>query len=130
MSPVGSTTAWFDCSAGASGDMLLGALLDAGADLARVRAAVDSVLPGSVGIDVEEVRRAGLRATKVHVTPAEDDPPHRRWSDIQDLLGAAELTAATRTAAGAVFERLARAEAKVHGVAVGDVHFHEVGALD
>jgi uncharacterized protein (TIGR00299 family) protein len=122
--------AWIDATAGIAGDMLLGALLDAGADLGNVRAAVGAVLPGAVELSVEEVRRAGLRATKVHVTPLVDDPPHRRWRDIQGLLGGAGITAGTRTAAVAVFELLAGAEATVHGVAADDVHFHEVGALD
>jgi uncharacterized protein (TIGR00299 family) protein len=122
--------AWIDATAGIAGDMLLGALLDAGADLGNVRAVIEAVLPGSVELTVEQVRRAGLRATKVHVTPLVDDPPHRRWRDIRGLLGEAGIAAHTRTAAVTVFARLAAAEATVHGVAAGDVHFHEVGALD
>jgi uncharacterized protein (TIGR00299 family) protein len=122
---TGARHAWIDASAGIAGDMLLGALIDAGARLDEVRRAVDSVLPGAVGLSVEEVRRAGLRATKVHVTPLIDNPPHRRWRDIRALLGENE-----RTAAAAVFDRLAAAEARVHGVDPDDVHFHEVGALD
>ena len=110
--------------------MLLGALLDAGAGLDAVRAVIDAVLPGAVEVNVEQVRRAGLRATKVHVTPLVGDPPDRRWRDIQGLLGGAEIAAHTRTAALAVFARLAGAEATVHGVDAGEVHFHEVGALD
>jgi uncharacterized protein (TIGR00299 family) protein len=122
---TGARHAWIDASAGIAGDMLLGALIDAGARLDEVRRAVDSVLPGAVGLSVEEVRRAGLRATKVHVTPLIDNPPHRRWRDIRALLGENE-----RTAAAAVFDRLAAAEARVHGIDPDDVHFHEVGALD
>jgi uncharacterized protein (TIGR00299 family) protein len=120
-----SRHAWIDASAGIAGDMLLGALIDAGARLDHVRAAIDEVLPGAVEISAEEVRRAGLRATKVHVTPLVDDPPHRTWRDIRAL-----LREHRRTVAEAVFDRLARAEAKVHGTDPEDVHFHEVGALD
>jgi uncharacterized protein (TIGR00299 family) protein len=122
---TGARHAWIDASAGIAGDMLLGALIDAGARLDEVQRAVDLVLPGAIGLSVEEVRRAGLRATKVHVTPLIDDPPHRRWRDIRAL-----LDENGRTAAVAVFDRLAAAEARVHGIDPDDVHFHEVGALD
>ncbi|MEV6849860.1 nickel pincer cofactor biosynthesis protein LarC [Actinoplanes sp. NPDC051411] len=118
--------AWIDASAGIAGDMLLGALIDAGARLDRVQAAIDSVLPASIELSVEEVRRAGLRATKVHVTPLVDDPPHRTWRDVRALIGRADA----RTGIEAVFDRLARAEARVHGTDPEDVRFHEVGALD
>ncbi|GLW73255.1 UPF0272 protein Cgl2470/cg2715 [Kitasatospora phosalacinea] len=124
----GPVTAWFDCSAGAAGDMLLGALVDAGASPAAVQRAVDAVVPG-VRIRTERVRRRGLAATKVHVE-TEPGPPHRTWHDIRALLAAAALPGPVRDAAQGVFARLARAEAAVHGIPVDDVHFHEVGALD
>ncbi|NMO51792.1 nickel pincer cofactor biosynthesis protein LarC [Actinoplanes sp. TBRC 11911] len=112
---------WIDASAGIAGDMLLGALIDAGAPLDAIQTAVDATIPGSVRIDVREVSRAGLRALKADVVPLVDDPPHRTWRSIR---------AVVTGRAGEVFARLARAEAAVHGVAEEDVHFHEVGALD
>jgi hypothetical protein len=121
--------AWFDCSSGVSGDMLLGALLDAGAPLAVVRRAVDAVVPGSVTIRVDTVVRAGLTARKAHVDTVADQP-HRTWHAIRARLVEAALPPAVRDRALEVFARLARAEAAVHGVPVDDVHFHEVGALD
>ncbi|MGW2046990.1 nickel pincer cofactor biosynthesis protein LarC [Streptomyces sp. NPDC001858] len=123
------THAWFDCSAGAAGDMLLGALLDAGASLTVVRDAVEAVAPGSVRLRVERVRRCGLAATKAHVDTVAD-PPHRTWRSIRALLAQASLPAPVRDRAQSVFASLARAEAAVHGVAAEEVHFHEVGALD
>lgn len=122
--------AWIDASAGVAGDMLLGALLDAGADPARVQATVDAVVPGSVRISTTEVTRAGLRARKAHVRVETDDPPHRTWATIRAMLATAELPVSVRDQATAVFARLAEAEARVHGVTADEVHFHEVGALD
>ncbi|GIF04912.1 nickel pincer cofactor biosynthesis protein LarC [Actinoplanes siamensis] len=117
------THLWIDASAGIAGDMLLGALHDAGAGLDRVQAAVDAVVPGAVLITATEVRRAGLRARKAEVTPVIADQPRRTWRDLRDLLAGAPRAAA-------VFARLAGAEAAVHGIDPEEVHFHEVGALD
>jgi uncharacterized protein (TIGR00299 family) protein len=122
--------AWIDASAGVAGDMLLGALLDAGARLERVQAAIDAVVPGSIRVGSTEVTRAGLRARKAHVEALAAGPPHRTWTSIRNLLTGAALPAPVRDRSTAVFARLADAEARVHGVEPGDVHFHEVGALD
>ncbi|GID91711.1 nickel pincer cofactor biosynthesis protein LarC [Amorphoplanes digitatis] len=118
-----SRHAWIDASAGVAGDMLLGALLDAGAGLEVVRRAIDEVLPGSVALSVTQVTRAGLRALKADVDPLVAAPPHRTWRDIRPLLEGNDD-------ALAVFGRLAGAEARVHGTEPEEVHFHEVGALD
>lgn len=124
------THAWFDLSAGVAGDMLLGALLDAGAPLDAVGAAVRAVLGDAVALEASEVLRCGQRATKVGVRVLVDDPPHRRWASLRQELGGAALPAGTRERALAAFGRLAEAEGRVHGVPAGEVHFHEVGALD
>ena len=124
------TVAWVDASAGVAGDMFLGALVDCGADLDAVQAAVDAVVPGSVRLRRETVSRKELRATKLHVDVLVDDPPHRGWGTIRELLAGADVEEGVRASALAVFARLAAAEARVHGIAEEDVHFHEVGALD
>ncbi|MGI4894479.1 MAG: nickel pincer cofactor biosynthesis protein LarC [Janthinobacterium lividum] len=121
---------WIDAGAGVAGDMLLAALLDAGADLQRVQAAVDAVVPAAVRLRTRTVTRAGLRALKLDVDVVETDHPHRRWSSIRERLTAAELDEGVRTRALAVFTRLAEAEARVHAIAPEEVHFHEVGSLD
>jgi uncharacterized protein (DUF111 family) len=120
---------WVDASSGASGDMLLGALLAAGVPLDVVADAVAAVAPEPVALAPQTVSRHGFAATRCHVQVA-DSSTHRTWRDIAALLEKAELDDAVRTRALATFERLAVAEAAVHGTDPGDVHFHEVGALD
>ncbi|BAK33578.1 hypothetical protein MLP_05640 [Microlunatus phosphovorus NM-1] len=132
ISTAGSATrhAWIDASAGVAGDMLLGALIDAGADLAVVQEAVDAVVPGSVRLTVANVMRCGQRATKLTVEVLTKDLPHRRWATIRESLQAASLASPVRDRALATFARLAEAEAEAHGIPAEEVHFHEVGALD
>jgi uncharacterized protein (TIGR00299 family) protein len=127
---VSGRHAWIDASAGVAGYMLLGALLDAGAGIEAVQAAIDTVAPGSVRISTTEVTRAGLRARKANVEVLTGSPPRRTWMSIRALLAEAGLPEPVRDRAVAVFTRLAEAEARVHGVAADEVHFHEVGALD
>ncbi|MFP5415399.1 MAG: LarC family nickel insertion protein [Actinomycetes bacterium] len=122
--------AWFDISAGVAGDMLLGALLDAGADPEAVVAAVEQVAPGSIQLGTTTVTRGGQRATKAQVDVLVEDPPHRSWATIRQALETLPLHAQTRAWSLAAFGRLADAEARVHGVPPDTVHFHEVGALD
>jgi len=119
---------WLDLSCGASGDMLLGALVDAGVPADALSAAIDALgLP--IRLEVRQVRRAGLAATKVDVVAPETDHA-RTWADIRALLAGAPLDPATRDLATATFAALAAAEARVHGIDPAEVHFHEVGALD
>lgn len=164
-----SRVLYFDASAGVSGDMFVGALLDLGADLLVVRAHLTSLgLPG-FEIRARKVKRRGLVGTKFDVLDPEtgrdvdavhgegstdehgpdhghghghdhdhphdhghrhDHPAHRGLREIRRLLRGGGLPEAVAADALAVFELMARAEAAVHGVAIEDVHFHEVGALD
>ena len=120
---------WLDCSSGVAGDMLLAALVDAGAPIAVMQQAVDTIAPEPVPLRVEEVRRGGLRATKVHVD-ATESTTRRTWAQIRELLADGRLSPDVGERARGAFERLATAEARVHGGNPDDVHFHEVGALD
>lgn len=113
--------AWIDASAGASGDGLLGALIDAGASLQAVQEAIRALaLPESVEFSGAEVSRAGLRAYRLELEIGASIR-HRNLPEIRELVDGRALR---------VFERLARAEARVHGVDVDAVHFHEMGAVD
>ncbi|HEX6678916.1 MAG TPA: nickel pincer cofactor biosynthesis protein LarC [Actinomycetes bacterium] len=121
--------AYFDCFAGISGDMALGALLDAGGDLDALRTGLRGLDLDPFELDVSTVERGGIGATRVEVRTG---PPgaSRNWGDVRSLLGAATLPEAVRARALATFERLAAAEGRVHRVAPDQVHFHEVGAVD
>ena len=120
---------WLDCAAGASGDMLLGAVVAAGAPLEVLQAAVDAVGVEPVRLSVDDVDRHGIGATKMQVSVAEDAPA-RDWRALHGLIEAAPLTEPVRSRALDAFARLAAAEGRVHRVPPEDVHFHEVGALD
>jgi uncharacterized protein (TIGR00299 family) protein len=122
-------TAHFDPITGAAGDMILAALIDAGAPLREIRQLLASLPLPEFSIDVEEVRSEGLRALRLMLDLPEERA-HRRLADIQSILAAGDLPPAVEESAFAVFRRLAGAEGRVHGVAAADVHFHEVGALD
>jgi pyridinium-3,5-bisthiocarboxylic acid mononucleotide nickel chelatase len=122
--------AWIDASAGVAGDMLLGALIDAGADLGAAQQAVDAVIGDSVRLSCDAVTRAGQHASRLTVEFIARDVPIREWRAIEHLILTAELPAQVRDRALLGFGRLAAAEAKIHHVPQDQVHFHEVGALD
>lgn len=122
-------TAYIDCASGISGDMMLGALVDAGADLAAVQAGVDSLGLPSCKLVVQEVKRRGFRA--LHLTVEhEPEHKHRHLHHITAMIDASRLTQRQRELATKIFGKLAAAEAKVHGTTIEKVHFHEVGAVD
>ena len=123
------TTLFFDCFAGASGDMILGALVDAGVD---ARALVDQLqLLGVSGwkIEFEKVDRSGMSSTYARVDTVHEHA-HRHLSDILKIIYQSQLTQSVKDRAALIFSRLAEAEARVHNQPVEKIHFHEVGALD
>jgi pyridinium-3,5-bisthiocarboxylic acid mononucleotide nickel chelatase len=122
--------AWFDPFSGASGDMVLGALVDAGAPL-------DGIRQGLAGLRVEGYELTAARTTdrviagtRLRVTVAEDRQPSRAWRDIRRSLESSDLPDPVRAGAIAIFTALAEAEAEIHGEPVERVHFHEVGGVD
>src|SRR5438874_6845496 len=120
--------AHFDCFSGISGDMVLGAVIDAGVPADAIRAALDSLgLP--IKLEVEKVKRCGFAATKATVEAA-DQEDYRFLPDVEAILAKGALTPKQRELATAIFRKLALAEATVHGMPLERVHFHEVGALD
>lgn len=126
-----SRLAYFDLVGGASGDMILAALLDLGLDIDELRAAIAGLGLDGVTLHEETATRNGFAARRFRVALAEGERRHRHLADIEALIrDADQLSAAVRERASAIFRRLARAEARVHGCSVEEVHFHEVGADD
>lgn len=121
--------AYLDCVGGLAGDMLLAALLHAGADEGVLRGVPGALGLEAVELDVTRVERHGIGALHVEVR-ADDEADHRSWRAIRELIERAGLDERVRERSSAVFARLAAAEARVHGVEPDEVHFHELGAVD
>jgi uncharacterized protein (TIGR00299 family) protein len=121
--------AYLDCASGISGDMALGALVDAGADLAAIQAGINSVAESTCRLVATEVKKRGFRATQITVEH-EPEHNHRHLHHITAMIEGSALTARQKDLTTRVFRKLAEAEAKVHGSTIEKVHFHEVGAVD
>jgi hypothetical protein len=122
--------AYLDCFSGISGDMLLGALVDAGLSLDALRVELAKLPLTGYRLDAAKTERSGIAATKLTVELEEAAQLHRRLSDILRLIERSGLPANDKERSSAVFRRLADAEARVHGVEPDAVEFHEVGAVD
>jgi len=123
--------AYFDCFAGISGDMTLGALIGAGADAERLREGLAGLGVGGYRIEVGKKMTGPIEATDVRVILDDHHHHHhRRLKDIREMIRGAELSDRVKLTAERIFLRLAEAEAKVHGSSPEEVHFHEVGAVD
>jgi uncharacterized protein (TIGR00299 family) protein len=122
-------TLYFDCFAGASGDMILGATVAAGVDPNFLREQLSLLRVSGFSIDFETVNRSGLSATHARVQTAHEHK-HRSLPDIKEIIHGSALSDAVKQRAVQIFTRLAEAEARVHNEPIDHVHFHEVGALD
>ena len=123
--------AYFDCFAGISGDMTLGALIGAGADPGKLREALSGLGVGGYRIEVGRRMAGPIEATDVQVLLDHGrHHHHRRLNDILEMIRGAKLSDRVKQTAGSIFRRLAEAEARVHGSTPEEVHFHEVGAVD
>ena len=122
-------TIYFDCFAGISGDMTLGALVDAGADGEKVISALATLPVSGFELRWERAESKGISATRA-VVAAEEGHHHRDLAKILEIIGSSGIGAGAKSTAENIFKRLAEAEAGVHGVPVDQVRFHEVGAVD
>lgn len=120
---------YIDCPSGVSGDMLLGGLIDLGVDIDLLQEKLETLGLSGWRIEVEDRRVHGLVCKDVTVH-SDETQPHRGLSDITTIITSSGLTDGEKNRALAIFKRLAAAEAKVHGMSVEEIHFHEVGAVD
>ena len=122
---------YLDCFCGVSGDMVVGALVDAGADFETIRRGLASLPLEGLEVSVDKVNKNGLMATQFCVRVAEDhEQPARGLGDVLDILERGGLPDAVKTASALTFRRLAECEAAIHGSTPEAIHFHEVGAVD
>ncbi|GAB63871.1 MAG: nickel pincer cofactor biosynthesis protein LarC [Candidatus Jettenia sp.] len=132
--------AYFDCFSGISGDMTLGAFVDAGLDLAVLKERLGQLPIHGYELSAEKVKRAGICGTKVHVIISQKDEHRHKhhnhhhsqynFSDIQTIIEKSNLHHDIKKDSIRIFHRLATVEAKVHNTSIEEVHFHEVGAID
>src|SRR2546430_15804183 len=122
--------AYLDCHSGISGDMFLGAMLDTGLSLDTLKTSLASLPVVGYDLVVENIHDKGIRGSRLTVVTSEQEQPARHLSDISSILYASTLPAPVRDTSLAIFQRLADAEASVHGTSIEEVHFHEVGAID
>ncbi len=122
--------AYLDCFSGMSGDMFLGALLDAGLSFAYLQASLAALPISGYTLELEPYTEKGIRGKRFHVHVTEAPQPERSFKEIAQIITSSQLPAAIQHEALATFRALAEAEAQVHGVSVEGIHFHEVGAVD
>ena len=123
-------TLYFDCFAGISGDMTLGALVDAGADARELTGRLAQLGVDGYEVGFEKVDRSGISATRAHVRLTREEKKHRHLSHIERIIGDSRLDDSVKARALKIFRKLGEAEARVHDVPVERIHFHEVGAVD
>ena len=121
--------AYLDCSSGVSGDMFLGACLDAGLGVDSLLAQLAKLPLGTYDFKPARVRRAGLTGTHVEIK-APGDQPHRHLAPIEQMIESSALSASVKKRSQRIFRRLGEAEARLHNQPIEKVHFHEVGAID
>jgi len=123
-------TLYFDCFAGISGDMTLGALVAAGADARELKERLALLDLTGYEVEFETVDRSGISATRAVVRLTREEKHHRHLKDIEKIIRGSRLDDSVKERALKIFGRLAEAEARVHNVPVERIHFHEVGAVD
>ncbi|NLJ44194.1 MAG: nickel pincer cofactor biosynthesis protein LarC [Bacteroidales bacterium] len=120
----------YDCFSGISGDMNLGAMLDLGIEESYLKSELDKLNLRGWELKVEKAQKHGIHGTKVTVKQTMHEHAHRHLSDIEKIIDGSSLGGDVKELSMKIFRKIAVAEAKVHGIPVEEVHFHEVGAID
>lgn len=121
--------AYFDCFAGISGDMIVGAFLEAGLPIEYLQTELQRLPVSGFHIDTQRVIKNGISASKCDIQ-LEDDSPHRHLPDIEKIIDESSLSVKVKHDSKGIFYKLAEVEAEIHASTIDTVHFHEVGALD
>ena len=124
---------YFDCFSGISGDMILGALVNLGTDIKKIRDHLKSLNLKSFKLNTRQVKRNGLIGTKINVVlnnTSQKSHHARSFNDIKSLIEKSDLPKTVQFNSIAIFRRIGKVEAKVHGTTINNIHFHEVGAID
>jgi pyridinium-3,5-bisthiocarboxylic acid mononucleotide nickel chelatase len=122
--------AYFDCFSGASGDMILGSLIDAGLSPKRLREELRKLRIPTIQLKVKKVLKAGISATQVIVEGRDEKRSHRNLREILRIIQRSSVEAKVREKSEGIFKRIASVEAKIHHIPIEEVHFHELGGLD
>jgi hypothetical protein len=122
--------AYFDCFSGASGDMILGSMIDAGLNPRLLREELNKVHIPSVKLKIRKVMRGGIAGTQVLVTGKGEKKPHRNLKEMVRIIDRSDLDAEIKEKSRAIFKKIASVEAKIHQEPVEEIHFHEIGGLD
>jgi len=130
MNPQDEGILYFDCFSGISGDMAVAALLDLGVDAGELRRELAKLALPGYEVEIRSGARKGIRCAEFIVHSRGEEHPHRRLDDILAIIGRSGLAAPVQDLSRRIFTVLAAAEAAVHGREIGEIHFHEVGAVD
>ena len=122
--------AYFDCFSGASGDMILGSLIDVGLSPRRLREELKKLRISTIDLKAKKVLRAGLAATRVIVEGKNEKRSHRNLKEILRIVERSGVEADVKEKSREIFKRIASVEGKIHGTPMGEIHFHELGGLD
>lgn len=121
---------YFDCFSGASGDMILGALIDVGLSQKKLKEELDKLNIPTVQVKVKKINKAGILATKVNIEGRKEEKHHRNLKEIIEIVEKSYIASEVKEKSIDIFKRIAQAEAKIHGLPVEEIHFHEIGGLD
>jgi uncharacterized protein (TIGR00299 family) protein len=121
---------YFDCFSGASGDMILGALIDAGLSLKRLREELQKISIPGVRLSTRKVLKGGISATRIIITGKKEEKSHRSLNELLRIVEKSHLDSELKKKSMGVFQRIASVEAEIHHKPMGEIHFHELGGLD